>query len=182
MAKSRLQKQYEDKMRPALKEKLNLKNVMEVPKLEKIVINVGVKEAVNDSRALQRASAILEQVTGQKPVQTKARKSIASFKIREGMPIGVMVTLRKKAMYDFLDKFINLALPKVRDFQGVPVKFDRRGNYNLGVKEWTIFPETEHLTGEKVSGMNITIKTSATNDTAARALLEELGMPFRKTT
>ncbi len=182
MAKSRLQELYKKKMRPALKKKLHLDNIMEVPKLEKIVINVGMKEAVNDSRALQRAAKILQEVTGQKPVQTKARKSIAGFKIREGMPIGVMVTLRKKVMYDFLDKFINLSLPKVRDFQGVPVKFDRHGNYNLGIKEWTIFPETEYLTGEKVSGMNITIQTTATNDEQGRALLEELGMPFRKNT
>ena len=134
---------------------------MQVPRIEKIVINIGVKEAVADSRILNTVVQTLDTIAGQKTVRTIAQKSIAGFKIREGMPLGVRVTLRKKKMYDFLDKFINLALPKVRDFQGVPTKLDGRGNYNLGIKEWSIFPEAD-TTAEKVFGMNVTIHTSAT--------------------
>src|SRR3990172_11419731 len=141
MAKARLEDLYVEKIRPQLKEMLKVKNIMEVPKLSKIVLNVGVKEAVGDSRVLQGVSAILSDIAGQLPVVTKARKSIAGFKIREGMPIGVMVTLRGKKMYEFLDRLINVALPQVRDFQGVSPRLDGRGNYNLGIKDWIIFPE-----------------------------------------
>ena len=152
---------------------------MEVPKVMKVVLNVGVKEAVADSRALDYVMQTLKTITGQAPVKTIARKSIAGFKIREGMPLGTMVTLRGEKMYDFLDKLINLALPKVRDFQGVPTKFDHQGNYNLGIKEWNIFPEAD-TTSEKVYGLNITIHTSTPQSDQAFELLKSFGMPFRK--
>jgi large subunit ribosomal protein L5 len=177
--KARLEELYTQKLRPQLKETLNLANIMEVPKLEKIVLNVGVKEAVADSRVLQTVLQTLATIAGQAPVKTLARKSIAGFKIREGMPIGVRVTLRRKKMYEFLDKLINLALPKVRDFQGVPTKLDGRGSYNLGIKEWIIFPEAD-TTSEKVFGLNITIQTTAKNDAQGYELLKSFGMPFRK--
>lgn len=177
--KSRLEQLYTDTVRPALKESLGLPNIMQVPKVEKVVLNIGVKEAVADSRILNTVMQTLDTITGQKSVRTLAKKSIAGFKIREGMPIGVRVTLRKKMMYDFLDKLINLALPKVRDFQGVPVKLDGRGNYNLGIKEWSIFPEAD-TTVEKVFGMNITIHTSAKKDAHAFELLKSFGMPFSR--
>ena len=143
MPKSRLEELYNNKIRPELKTKLGIQNIMMVPKLLKIVLNVGVKEAVSDSKVLKTVSDVMSKIAGQAPVRTKARTSIAGFKIREGMPLGVMVTLRKNNMYDFLDKLINLALPNVKDFQGLSVKMDGRGNYNLGLKEWTIFPESE---------------------------------------
>lgn len=181
MAMSRLKEIYNKEIRPELMKKLQLKNIMEAPRLEKIVINVGVKEAISDSRAVQNAAQILATIAGQAPVKTKARKSIASFKLREGMQIGTKVTLRRDAMYDFLDKLINLSLPKVRDFQGVSTKFDGRGNYNLGIKEWSIFPETEALaTSDKISGLNVTIHTSAQIDEHGYELLKSFGMPFRK--
>jgi large subunit ribosomal protein L5 len=176
---SRLEAQYVEKFRPALKESLGLANIMEVPRLEKIVLNIGVKEAVADSRILNTVMQTFDNIAGQKSVRTLAKKSIAGFKIREGMPIGVRVTLRKRKMYDFLDKLINLALPKVRDFQGVPTKLDGRGNYNLGIKEWSIFPEAD-TTQEKVFGLNITIHTSAGKDAHAFELLKSFGMPFRR--
>ena len=141
MSKARLEELYNSKVRPELQTKLGLKNIMEVPKITKIVLNVGVKDAIADSKVLQSVMETVEKISGQAPVRTLAKKSIASFKLRAGMPIGVKVTLRKKNMYDFLDKLINLALPKTRDFQGVPSAFDGRGNYNLGLKEITIFPE-----------------------------------------
>lgn len=177
--KSRLEQRYTQTVRPALKESLGLSNIMQVPKVEKVVVNIGVKEAVADSRILNTVMQTLDTITGQKSVRTLAKKSIAGFKIREGMPIGVRVTLRKKMMYDFLDKLINLALPKVRDFQGIPTKLDGRGNYNLGIKEWSIFPEAD-TTAEKVFGMNITIHTSAEKDAHAFELLKSFGMPFRR--
>ncbi len=177
--KARLETQYVEKIRPELQKSLELKNVMEVPRIEKIVLNIGVKEAVADSRVLNGVMQMFDNIAGQKSVKTLARKSIAGFKIREGMPIGVRVTLRKKRMYEFLDKLINLALPKVRDFQGVPTKLDGRGNYNLGIKEWSIFPEAD-TTAEKVFGMNVTIHTSALKDAHAFELLKSFGMPFRK--
>lgn len=180
MAKPRLEELYKNVIRSQLKEKLELANIMEVPKISKIVLNVGVKEAVSDSRALQSAAQILGTIAGQLPVKTKARKSIAGFKIREGMPLGVMVTLRGQRMYDFLDKLITLALPKVRDFHGVPAKLDGRGSYNLGIKEWSIFPEAESVTADKTYGMNITFHTTATTDEQGRELLRSFGMPFRK--
>jgi len=166
------------KVRPELQKTLNLTNINEVPKIEKVVINVGVKEAVADSRALNLVLQTIDNIAGQKSVKTVAKKSIAGFKIREDMPIGVMVTLRKHKMYNFLDKLINLALPRVRDFQGVSLKFDGNGNYNLGIKEWIIFPEADQNL-EKVHGMNITIQTSTRNDAHAFELLKSLGMPFK---
>lgn len=180
MAKARLEEQYVKQLRPALQQELNITNIMAVPRVEKIVLNAGVKEAVGDSKILQRVIKALENIAGQKAVRTVARKSIAGFKLREGMPIGARVTLRRRQMYEFLDRLISLALPAVRDFQGVPVKFDGRGNYNLGIKEWSIFPEMGQDVAERASGLNITIQTSAKNDDQARALLKSFGMPFRK--
>lgn len=179
MSSARLEELYRKTIRGSLQSELNLNNVMSVPRLEKIVINVGVKDAVADSRVLQRVAKIVGSIAGQNPVVTKAKKSIAGFKIREGMPLGVMVTLRKQKMYEFLDRLINVALPNVRDFRGVSSKLDRRGNYNLGIKEWTIFPEAENSAGEKVYGLNITMHTSAQIDDHARALLKKFNMPFR---
>ena len=179
--KPRLEQLYTTKLRPELKETLKLANIMQVPKVSKVVINVGVKEAVADSRILQTVVHVVGAITGQVPVKTKARKSIAGFKIREGMQIGVMVTLRGKKMYAFLDKLINLSLPKVRDFQGVTTKLDGRGNYNLGVKEWNIFPEAESAgASDKSYGLNITIQTTAITDAQGFELLKSFGMPFRK--
>jgi len=175
--KPRFQETYL-KLRPELLKRLNLTNIYEVPRIEKVVINVGVKEAVADSRALNLVTQTIDNIAGQKSVKTVAKKSIAGFKIREDMPIGVMVTLRKNQMYHFLDKLINLALPRVRDFQGVSLKFDGHGNYNLGIKEWIIFPEADQNM-EKVHGMNITIQTSTLNDAHAFELLKSLGMPFK---
>lgn len=179
---SRLKDLYVSTIAPRLKESLGLKNIMEVPRVTKVVINVGVKEAVGDSKALQGVVKVVEAIAGQQPLKTAARKSIAGFKIREGMPLGVAVTLRGHRMYAFLDKLINLSLPKVRDFQGVPTRLDGRGNYNLGIKEWNIFPETEAVGGgETPHGLNVTICTTACKDAHAFALLKEMGMPFRKT-
>ncbi len=177
--KARLEELYQKTVRPKLQKELGLANIMQTPKVTKVVLNIGVKEAVEDSRILQKVSDKLAAITGQLPVKTKARKSIAGFKIREGMPLGVMVTLRGKKMYEFLDKLINIALPNVRDFRGVKTKFDRGGNYNLGIKEWTIFPEADDATGEKVFGLNVTIGTTATTDAHAFALLKNFNMPFR---
>lgn len=174
----RLEQAYRKDIVQALQKELNLSNVMEVPKLSKIVINVGVKEAVGDSKALKTVEQIIETITGQAPVRTRAKKSIAGFKIREGMPIGVMVTLRRDHMYEFLDRLIQLSLPAVRDFQGVSVKFDGRGNYNLGIKEWVVFPEVDYDTADRVHGLNISIHTSAEKDEHAYALLKSFGMPF----
>lgn len=153
---------------------------MEVPKVSKIVLNVGVKDAIADSKVLQSVMDVLAKISGQAPVKTIAKKSIASFKLRAGMPIGVKVTLRKKNMYTFLDKLINLALPKTRDFQGVPSSFDGRGNYNLGLKEVSIFPEVPYDINQKMYGMNVTICTTAKKDEHGVELLKEFGMPFRK--
>lgn len=177
---ARLEQLYRTKVRPDIQERLQIKNINAVPRLDKIVLNVGVKEAVGDSKAIQNVVQVLGRIAGQAPLRTFARKSIAGFKIREGMPIGVMVTLRGKKMYDFLDKLINLALPKVRDFQGVPSKFDKRGNYNLGIKEWIIFPEADLSINEKVHGLNITICTTACDDAHGYELLKSFGMPFTK--
>ncbi len=179
MAKARLNKLYTENLRSDLQQTLGLKNVMEVPHITKIVVNVGVKEAVTDSRILQHVAKVVAAITGQLPVQTYAKKSIAGFKIREGMPLGVMVTLRKKRMYEFLDRLINIALPNVRDFRGVSSKLDRRGNYNLGIKEWTVFPEAGSEVGNKVYGLNITICTSTDSDQHASTLLKSFNMPFR---
>lgn len=177
--KARLDALYEKTIRPSLQKELGLENIMETPKVMKIVLNIGVKEAVGDSRVLQKISDKLAMIAGQKPVITKARQSIAGFKIREGMPLGVMVTLRGKVMYEFLDRLINVALPNVRDFRGVSQKFDRKGNYNLGIKEWSIFPEADDSTGDKVYGLNVSIQTSAKSDKHGMALLKSFNMPFR---
>ena|SRR5258708_38179683 len=178
---SRLGELYNSKLRLQLREALGLKNIMEVPKIAKVVLNVGVgRDAVADSRALAPVEKMLAAIAGQTPIRTYARKSIASFKIREDMPLGVCVTLRRKQALDFLDKLINLALPRVRDFQGVKVALDGRGNYNLGIKEWNIFPEADVMGNEKVYGMNITIHTTAKDDRQGFELLKGLGMPFKK--
>lgn len=180
MAKSRLEVKYNEEIKPQLKETLSIDNVMNTPKLEKIVLNIGVKDAVADSRVLQKVMGLLDRIAGQKSVRTEAKKSIAGFKIREGMPIGTKVTLRKAHMYEFLDRLINLALPNVRDFQGVGTKLDGRGNYNLGIKDWIIFPEMEYGALDKSYGMNITIHTSTEDDKHAFELLKSFGMPFKK--
>lgn len=165
-----------------LKDKLALKNQMQLPKLSKIVLNIGLKDAVTNSKIVNIVENVFSAITGQKPLRTFAKKSIAGFKIREGMPIGVCITLRGIRMLAFLDKLINLALPRVRDFQGVSTKFDGKGNYNLGIKEWTIFPEAEKAGAQDYPfyGMNITIATTAKSDLHARALLDMWQMPFRK--
>lgn len=180
MANARLKEVYKKNIVPQLYKSLGLKNVMEVPRVAKIVVNVGVKAAVSDSKAIQGVMNLMTRITGQAPVRKLARKSIAGFKLREGMPIGVQVTLRGERMYDFLDKLINVSLPKMRDFQGVPSKFDGRGNYNLGLKEWIIFPEIEYEMDDKQHGLNITIQTTAGNDAHGYELLKSFGMPFRK--
>ena len=180
MNKARLEELYNKEIRAQLQEKLSLSNAMEIPKLTKIVLNIGVRDAVADSKILQKVVTLVTKIAAQAPVKTLAKKSIAGFKLREGMPIGVKVTLRKKRMYEFLDRLIGLALPKVRDFQGVPSKFDGRGSYNLGVKELIIFPEIDYEVTDKLYGMNITIHTSARNDEQEYELLKSFGMPFRK--
>lgn len=181
MAEIRLKKIYQDSLVPQLREQFQLKNVMEVPKLQKIVVNVGVgRDAVSDSKVLNTVSEVVGLIAGQKPVRTVAKKSIAGFKLRENMPIGVKVTLRGRNMYEFLDRLINLALPSVRDFQGVSTKLDRRGNYNLGIKEWNIFPEVHHDLTDRMYGMNITFHTSTNDDKMAFALLKAFKMPFKK--
>lgn len=182
MTKPRLKELYDTRLRAELQKNLEIKNIVDVPQVSKIVLNVGVKEAIGDSRILQKVADTLASIAGQKVVQTKARKSIAGFKIREGMPLGVMVTLRKKKMYEFLDRLISVALPNVRDFRGVGIKFDRQGNYNLGIKEWSIFPEANNTSGDKAFGLNVTICTTAKTDEQAFALLEAFNMPFRSKT
>jgi len=180
MAKARLEELYNTKIRSQLKKDLELKNIMEVPKISKVVVNVGIKDAVKDSKVLKPVAEVVAKITGQMPVRTVAKKSIAGFKLREGMPIGVKVTLRRRRMYEFLDRLINVALPEVRDFQGVTKNFDRRGNYNLGIKEWIVFPEIEYNVGDKIYGLNVTIATTARNDEHAFQLLKSFGMPFKK--
>lgn len=180
MKKPRLEELYTKKIKPQLKKELKIANEMAVPTISKVVLNIGVKDAVGDSKAIKTVMDGIAKISGQQPVRTLAKKSIAGFKLREGMPIGVKVTLRRKRMWEFLDRLINLALPKVRDFQGVPVKGDRRGNYNLGIKEWIIFPEIEYDVGDKIYGMNISIDTTASSDEHALQLLRKLGMPFKK--
>jgi large subunit ribosomal protein L5 len=180
-ATARLRDRYNNEVRPALMKELGIENPMAAPKLEKIVVNMGVGEATQNAKVIDPAAGEVGQITGQKPVVTKARKSIAAFKVREGMPIGVMVTLRGDRMYEFFDRLVNVALPRVRDFRGVPTKsFDGRGNYTLGVRDQLIFPEIDYSKVEKLKGMNITIVTSAGSDDQARALLKHMGMPFRQ--
>jgi large subunit ribosomal protein L5 len=171
---------YTKEVVPALKKQFNYKNVMQVPRLDKIVINMGLGEAIQNIKILDSALAEIAAITGQRPVITKARRSIAQFKLRAGMPIGCMVTLRKERMYEFLNRLINIALPRVRDFRGLPPHaFDGRGNYSLGLKEQIIFPEINYDKIDKIKGMNIVIATTAKTDEEGRALLRLLGMPFR---
>jgi large subunit ribosomal protein L5 len=178
---ARLRDRYYKEVQPALMKELGIENKMAAPRLEKIIVNMGVGEATQNAKLIDPAAGEVGQITGQKPVVTKARKSIAAFKVREGMPIGVMVTLRGDRMYEFFDRLVNIALPRVRDFRGVPTKsFDGRGNYTLGVRDQLIFPEIDYAKVEKLKGMNITIVTSAGSDDQARALLKHMGMPFRQ--
>ncbi|WP_340026011.1 50S ribosomal protein L5 [Paenibacillus sp. FSL K6-1096] len=178
---ARMKERFLNEITPALMQKFNYTTVMQVPKIEKIVINMGVGDAVQNSKVLDAAVNDLQLISGQKPVITKAKKSIAGFKLRENMPIGVKVTLRGERMYYFLDKLINVTLPRVRDFRGVSSKaFDGRGNYTLGLKEQLIFPEIEYDKVDKVRGMDIVIVTTAKTDEESRELLNQLGMPFTK--
>ena len=178
---SNLADNYKKEVVPALMKKFNYKSVMQVPKLEKIVINMGVSDVRDNAKALENAMRDLEIITGQKAVSTKATKSIAGFKIREGMEIGCKVTLRSRKMYDFAERLFNVALPRVRDFRGLsPNSFDGRGNYSMGVKEQLIFPEIEYDKIDKIRGMDIIFVTTAKTDEEAKALLELLGMPFSK--
>lgn len=178
---NRMKERYQTELVPALKESLNLENAMQVPHIKKVVVNIGMGEALDNPKALDAAVSDIQQITGQKPVITKARTSIANFKLREGRAIGVKVTLRSERMWSFLDRLINIVLPRVRDFRGVSRDaFDGRGNYTLGLSEQLIFPEIEYDKIDKVRGMEITIVTSAQNDEQAAQLLEMLGMPFRK--
>lgn len=178
---TRLQEKFNNEVVPNMMEKFGYKNIMEVPRLEKIVINMGVGEAKENVKVLESAVSDLQTIAGQKPVITKARKSVANFKLRELMPIGTKVTLRKAKMYEFADKLMNIALPRVRDFRGLSDKsFDGRGNYSLGIKEQLIFPEIEYDKVDKVRGMDIVFVTTAKTDEEARELLRFLGMPFAK--
>ena len=178
---SRLKEQYQNEIIDAMIKKFGYKNIMEVPKLDKVVINMGVGEAKDNAKLLDAAIADMEKITGQKAVVCKAKKSVANFKIREGMPIGCKVTLRGEKMYEFVDRLVNLALPRVRDFRGVnPNAFDGRGNYALGIKEQLIFPEIEYDKVDKVRGMDIIFVTTAKRDEEARELLTQFNMPFTK--
>ena len=178
---TRLYETYKNEIVDAMTKKFGYKNVMQVPKLAKIVVNMGIAEAKENSKVLDAAVAELETITGQKAVTTKAKNSIANFKLREGMPIGCKVTLRGDKMYEFLDRLVNLALPRVRDFRGVnPNAFDGRGNYALGIKEQLIFPEIEYDKVDKVRGMDVIVVTTAETDEEARELLTQFGMPFKK--
>lgn len=178
---NRLQERYNKETSGALKKTLDAKSTMEIPRLQKIVINISLGDATQNPKLVQVAADELTTITGQKAVITKAKKAISNFKLREGMPIGTAVTLRREKMWSFMDRLVNLALPRVRDFRGLPTKgFDGRGNYNLGLKEQIVFPEINYDRVEKVRGMNITICTSGRTDAEGKALLEALGMPFRK--
>lgn len=177
---ARLREKYESEIASQLAEQFKYKSPMQIPKLKKVVLNMGLGEAIQNVKILDSATAELAQISGQKPVITRARQSIAAFKLRKGVPIGCMVTLRGDRMYEFFDKLVNIALPRVRDFRGVsPKGFDGRGNYTLGIKEQIIFPEIDYDKIDKIKGMNITIVTSAENNEEARMLLALLGMPFR---
>ena len=181
MAEARLYTQYKSEILPKMMEEFAYANVNAAPKLEKIVINVGVGEAIQDKKVLDVVVANIAQITGQMPVTTKAKQSISNFKLREGMPIGCKVTLRSRIMYEFLDRLVNLALPRTRDFQGVPDKsFDGRGNYTMGIKEHTIFPEIDTDKATKIHGMDVTFVTTAQTDEEAFALLKHFGMPFKR--
>lgn len=178
---ARLKEKYTKELKSAVQKDLGIENIMAVPKLEKIVINMGLGEATQNSKIMDPLVSDLAQITGQKPVLTKAKKSIAAFKVREGQAIGAMVTLRGDAMYEFLDRLISIALPRVRDFKGVSAKsFDGRGNYTLGLRDQLIFPEIDYSKVERLKGMNVTIVTTAKDDNGARTLLKHFGMPFRQ--
>jgi len=178
---ARMKERYQKEVAPALAKEFNIQNPMAIPRLEKIVINMGMGEAVSNAKLLDTATDELASIAGQKPVVTRAKKSIAAFKLRQGMSIGAMVTLRGDRMYEFLDRFVSIALPRVRDFRGVsPKAFDGRGNYTLGIRDQLIFPEIDFNKVDKARGMNISIVTTARDDEQARALLRGLGMPFRQ--
>lgn len=178
---ARLKEKYVGELKAQIQKELGIDNAMAVPKIDKIVINMGIGEATQNNKIVDPLVADLGSITGQKPVITKAKKSIAAFKLREGMPIGAMVTLRGDTMYEFLDRLISVALPRVRDFRGVSAKsFDGRGNYTLGLRDQLIFPEIDYSKVEKTKGMNVTIVTTAKNDNEARTLLRSFGMPFRQ--
>jgi len=178
---ARLKEKYKNEIAPAIAKEFGIENPMAIPRVEKIVVNMGVGEAISNAKILDTATEELRSITGQKPVITKAKKSIASFKLRQGMNIGTMVTLRGERMYEFLDRLISVALPRVRDFRGISAKaFDGRGNYTLGIREQLIFPEIDFNKVDKTRGMNISIITSAKTDEQSRALLKALGMPFRQ--
>lgn len=178
---SRLKEKYNKEIAPAIAKEFDIKNPMAIPRIEKVVVNMGIGEAIANAKILDTAAEELRSITGQKPVITKAKKSIASFKLRQGMNIGTMVTLRGERMYEFLDRLISVALPRVRDFRGVSAKaFDGRGNYTLGIREQLIFPEIDFNKVDKTRGMNISIVTTAKTDEQSRALLKALGMPFRQ--
>ena len=177
----RLKTRYFDEVRPALVNELKYANTMQAPKLEKIVVNIGIGEAISNAKALDAATADLQAITGQKPITKKAKKSIAQFRLREGMTVGIMVTLRGDRMYEFLDRLVNAALPRLRDFQGVPTRsFDGRGNYSLGLREQLVFPEIDYDKIDKLRGLEITLVTSARTDPEARRLLELMGLPFAR--
>ena len=177
----RLRQQYTETIAPKLREEFGYKNVNQIPRIEKVVVNVGLGEATTNSKLLDRAMEELALITGQKPIMRRAKKSISNFKLREGQPIGCTVTLRGTRQWEFLDRLLSVALPRVRDFSGVsPKAFDGRGNYTLGVREQTIFPEVDYDKVEKVTGMNVTVVTTAQTDAEAKALLTHLGVPFRK--
>src|SRR5512141_2856714 len=181
MTMNKMQEKYNQEVVPALRKAFDLKNIMQVPRIEKVVVNIGMGEAMDNPKALEAAVSDLTTVTGQKPITTKARKSIANFKLREGRLIGTKVTLRGPRMWAFIDRLLNVALPRVRDFRGVsPNAFDGRGNYTPGLKDQLVFPEIEYDKIDKLRGMEVTIVTSAQNDEQARALLQMLGMPFSK--
>lgn len=180
MTEPRLRQHYNDVVKKALQEAFSYKNVMEVPKLEKIVLNMGVGEASQDKKKIQGAVEDMTKISGQKPMITRAKKSIATFKLRDGMMVGTSVTLRRVRMYEFLDRLVTIALPRVRDFRGLPTKFDGRGNYNMGLKEQIVFPEIDYDQVDKIRGMNITICTTAKTDEEGKALLEGFDMPFIK--
>ena len=181
MAQPRLKEHYEGTVVPAMKERFGYSNVMQMPKLDKIVLNVGVGEAVNDSKKVNAAYEDMMKIAGQKPKITRARKSVATFKIRDDYPIGCMVTLRRERMYEFLDRLVNISIPRVRDFRGLnPKSFDKQGNYSIGVSEQIIFPEINYDQIDAIRGMDITISTSARNAAEGRALLEAFNFPFKK--
>ena len=177
---SRLKNRYEQEVAPALKKEFGYRNVMAIPKLEKIVVNMGLGEATQNAKIVDTGADEVSRITGQKPVTTRAKKSIAQFKVRKGMPIGAMVTLRGERMWEFLDRLVSIALPRVRDFKGVsPKGFDGRGNYTLGLRDQLLFPEIDYMKVDKARGMNVSVVTTAKTDQEARKLLQFIGMPFR---